>query len=73
VPVIRQPFRAGDFLPYWAYGGFVGNHLYDLRNDPDEEENLAGTPLEKDLADRLREGLREVQAPDDQLERLGLA
>jgi arylsulfatase A-like enzyme len=73
VPVIRQPFQEGDFLPYWAYGNFSGNHLYDLHNDPLEEENRKDTPLEKELAERLREALREVHAPDDQLVRLGLA
>jgi arylsulfatase A-like enzyme len=73
VPVIRQPLRDGDFLPYWAYGPFTGNQLYDLRNDPAEEKNLAGTAREKDFADHLREALRAVEAPDDQLVRLGLA
>jgi arylsulfatase A-like enzyme len=33
IPVIRQPFRAGDLLPFWAMGGFTGNHLYDPYND----------------------------------------
>jgi hypothetical protein len=34
IPVIRQPFRAGDLLPFWAMGKFSGNHLYRLTNDP---------------------------------------
>jgi len=72
VPVIRQPLAAGDVLPYWALGEFSGNHLYNLRNDPSEEQNLAGTQAEKDLADRLREALKQVEAPDDQFIRLGL-
>jgi arylsulfatase A-like enzyme len=72
-PVIRQPFTAGDVLPYWALGQFSGNRLYNLRNDPSEEQNLAGTAAENDLADRLREALRQVEAPDDQFVRLGLA
>ena len=42
VPVIRQPFDAGDPLPFWAWGDFSGNHLYDLREDPAETSNLAG-------------------------------
>ena len=73
VPVIRQPFRAGDLAPYWAAGGFRGSRLFDLADDPGEERDLCGTPLEKDLAEKLRVALREVEAPDDQLERLGLA
>lgn len=72
VPVIRQPYRAGDLLPYWALGPFSGNHAYDLHNDPNEEENRAGERLEKELADRLREALIKIEAPGDQLVRLGL-
>ncbi len=72
VPVIRQPFRAGDLLPYWAYGAFSGNHLYDLHNDPLEEENRAGEKREREAADRLRDALLSIEAPDDQLARLGL-
>lgn len=73
IPVIRQPFQEGDMLPYWAVTRFSGNHLYDLHEDPAEETNLAGGPLEGDLADLLREQLLKVEAPGDQLERLGLA
>jgi hypothetical protein len=72
VPVIRQPFVAGDLLPYWAIGPFSGNHLYDLANDPHEEENRAGEKLEREHADRLRQALIEIEAPSDHLERLGL-
>ena len=72
VPVIRQPFRQGDLLPYWAYGPFSGNHLYDLRIDPDEDENRAGESLERAYADLLRHALLEVEAPADHLARLGL-
>ena len=73
VPVIRQPFAAGDRLPFWAHGAFCGSQLFDLSEDPGEERNLCGTPLEKDAREQLREALREVEAPDDQLVRLGLA
>ena len=72
VPVIRQPFVPGDLLPYWAGTRFTGNHLYDLEEDPGEERNLAGSPRESEPAEQLREALREVEAPDDQLVRLGL-
>ena len=72
VPVIRQPFGAGDRLPYWAVGKFSGHHLYDLVNDPAEDRNLAATAPEKDAMDQLRAALLEVEAPSDQLTRLGL-
>jgi arylsulfatase A-like enzyme len=73
VPVIRQPFTPGDLLPFWAYGDFSGNHLYDLHNDPSEDENRTGERTERYAADLLRQALLAVEAPDDQLARLGLA
>jgi len=72
VPVLRQPFRAGDMLPLWAWGEFSGNHLYDLSDDPDEERNLVGSSAERDMVDALRAALESVEAPAEQFERLGL-
>jgi hypothetical protein len=72
VPVIRQPFRDGDFLPFWGYGAFRGSQLFDLANDPGEDENLVGSPREMRAEELLRAALAEVQAPDDQMLRLGL-
>jgi arylsulfatase A-like enzyme len=72
VPVLRQPFRAGDDLPFWAYGELSGNHLFDLAADPNEERNLAGTAIEQQAADVLRAALEAVEAPRDQFERLEL-
>jgi arylsulfatase A-like enzyme len=72
IPVIRQPFQAGDLLPYWAMGRFGGNHLYRLADDPAEERNLIGTSAERDAADQLRAALEEIEAPRDQFVRLGL-
>jgi arylsulfatase A-like enzyme len=75
VPVIRQPFETGDVLPFWANGARnVGrHHLYDLDVDPDERENRRGEPSEVEMVDLLRTALVEVDAPDDQMARLGLA
>ena len=56
-----------------AAARFSGNHLYDLTEDPAEENNLAGSGLEKDMAAMLREALRSVDAPEEQFARLGLA
>ena len=72
VPVIRQPYAAGDMLPYWALGEFNGNHLYNLKDDPHEERSLAGADIEREFADRLRQALKDIEAPDDQFVRLGL-
>ena len=74
VPVIRQPFEVGDPLPFWARGyDAVGqHHLYDVSVDPDEEENRAGEELAYELAELLRTALTEVEAPSEQVVRLGL-
>jgi arylsulfatase A-like enzyme len=73
IPVIRQPFRAGDMLPFWALGKFSGNYLYKVSEDPAEERNLAGGAAERRAADALRAALDEIEAPRDQLARLVLA
>ncbi|MEZ5181412.1 MAG: sulfatase [Acidimicrobiales bacterium] len=72
IPVIRQPFAPGDLLPYWAATRFSGHHLWDGDEDPEEAHDLAGTAAEPELAELLRTALVELEAPDDQLSRLGL-
>jgi hypothetical protein len=75
--VIRQPWDASDPLPFWAWGGFRGHHLWDVVDDPGEAHDLAGSAsasgAERDLEELLRAALVELEAPDDQLARLGLA
>jgi hypothetical protein len=73
VPVIRQPWGAGDGLPFWAWAHFDGSHLWDRVEDPAESRDLVGAPAEADAAERLRVALVELDAPDDQFVRLGLA
>ncbi len=73
VPVIHQTWAAGDPVPYWARVRSSGNHVYDLENDPHEDENLAGSPLEAQLAEQLRAALIELAAPATQFQRLGYA
>ena len=74
VPVIRQPFAAGEDLPWWAWGIETGRHrLFDLVDDPAEDHDLAGTVSEADAAELLRSALVSLEAPDDQLVRLGLS
>lgn len=72
VPVIRQIWDQSDPLPFWAYARFSGHHLYDLQDDPSEEENLACGPSEPAAIEALREALKSVEAPREQFERLGL-
>ncbi len=75
VPVIRQPYQAGDPLPFWARGDkAVGHHhLYDLDLDPDEGENRVGEQSEVEMIDLLRTALETVEAPHEQYQRLGIA
>jgi hypothetical protein len=73
VPVIRQPFAAGDPLPYWAVSGRARDHLlFDLDEDPTEDHDLAGTRAEAGAEELLRAALAAVDAPAEQYERLGL-
>ena len=73
VPVIRQPFEPGDALPFWAGTTCVDqHHCYDVGNDPDENEDLVGTRVEREMLELLRDALHDVDAPDEQLARLGL-
>ena len=71
VPVIRQPFAAGDPLPFWAYAEFTGTLAFDLGDDPGEDRDLADDRLGRDLAAMLHAALVEVEAPSDQFARLG--
>ena len=75
IPVIRQPFQDGDMLPFWAGTDAVvnSNFLFDLSNDPNEQENRAGEASEQALIDMLRSALDEVSAPTEQYLRLGLS
>jgi hypothetical protein len=79
VPVIRQPFMQGDFLPFWAYGGLKNeNLLFDCTADPSENNNLAAahgselSEIEQGLIRKLKKALLDIDVPDDVLERLGL-
>ena len=74
IPVIRQPFRAGDLLPFWAMSPKIGDdHVYVTRDDPGETENRIGEPVEKRMIEMLHVALTSVSAPSEQFERLGIA
>jgi hypothetical protein len=73
VPVIRQPFDASDRLPFWATQTFTGNHLFDVADDPAEQQDLAGGGRENEAVDLLVAALDDVEAPREQRARLGVA
>ncbi len=83
IPVIRQVWDQSDPVPFWAWGGFRGHHLWNVVEDPAQEHDRAASaggdptaapgPLERELTDALRAALEAVEAPPEQLARLGLA
>jgi len=73
IPVIRQPFRAGDLLPFWAYSSEYRTECFDRSIDPFEAEDRCGTRDEAEMIELLRVALSEIGAPPEQFERLGLS
>jgi hypothetical protein len=73
VPVIRQPFRAGDLLPFWAYAAQYETIMFHRGEDPDETVNRIDDPVARHAEELLRSALVSVSAPSEQFERLGLA
>ncbi len=74
IPVIRQPYEPGDRLPFWVGHNTTDAHfLFDLENDPVEDENLVGGRVEAEMVELLRVALRAVDAPEEQFMRLGIA
>jgi arylsulfatase A-like enzyme len=74
VPVLRQPFDPSDSIPYWGRGSFHGDLLYD-RFEAEARgsvRNIAGGRADGDMQELLVTALRAVDAPDEQLVRLGL-
>jgi arylsulfatase A-like enzyme len=72
VPVIRQPFQPGDMLPFWGWGAPVDDHHLHHIDDLQESEHLVGGAVEAEMLALLGDVLRDLDAPDDQFERLGL-
>jgi len=73
IPVIRQPFREGDLLPYWAMGmPTAQHHLFNLGEDPQEEHNRVGSRRERQSKELLKAALAAIDAPEEQFLRLGL-
>ena len=75
VPVIRQPFDPSDALPFWAYGGFGDDLLYERgeQGGAGEVRNITAAPERAEMTELLTEALRAIDAPQEQLERLGVS
>lgn len=65
-PVLRMPARAGGNP--WEFGTL----LFDLDSDPEQQEPLTDTVLERRMATLLVDQLRLADAPPSQFKRLGL-
>lgn len=72
IPVIRQPFREGDMLPFWAYAKQYETLLFDRKEDPGETTNRISDAIATDAEELLRTALLEVNAPSEHFERLSL-
>ena len=72
VPVIRQPFREGDMLPFWGYAKQYETMMFHRGEDPDETVNRIDDSIAKDAEELLRVALHQVDAPSEQFERLAL-
>jgi hypothetical protein len=73
IPVIRQPFREGDLLPFWSYAKQYETIMFHRGEDPDESVNRIEDSIAKDAEELLRVALTEVDAPSEQFERLALS
>jgi len=75
IPVIRQPLTgaeiAGGAILLSGRGAGTTSELYDTQ-DEQETENLIDTPRADHYQELLRHALTEVEAPAEQLARLGL-
>ncbi len=73
VPVICQPFEAGDRLPFWAAGRPPReSFLFDTEDGSAESVNRVGSAAERRFEDAVAGELRRIGAPADLLERLGV-
>jgi hypothetical protein len=72
VPVIRQPFREGDMLPFWAYAKQYETIMFNRAEDPDETVNRINDSIAKEAEELLRVALHSVDAPSEQFDRLAL-
>jgi len=82
VPVIRQVWDESDPVPFWSWGAFRGHHLWNLADDPNQAHDLvnstagstarAAVGVEVEITERLRAALVDIEAPPEQLVRLGL-
>lgn len=79
-----QEPEMGQFLPYtdmpvirsrWKmkrWSTVKDTLLFNIETDPGQQRNLAGTEIEKEYIELLRQTMKKMDAPPSQFERLGL-
>ena len=69
VPVIRQPFREGDMLPFWGYAKQYETMMFHRGEDPDETVNRIDDSIAKDAEELLRVALHQADPGVDRKRR----
>ena len=67
LPVMKMPSKPMSLAHRF------GDQLFDLKTDPEEENNLAGSADTSVFCEKLKEALKEAGAPEEEFVRLGLA
>ncbi len=83
-PLFFQDPEMGRFLPYtdlptirsrWSmkrWRTVKDTQLFNIESDPGQQRNLAGTEIEKEYIELLKQTMKKMDAPPSQFERLGL-
>ncbi len=67
IPCVRIPAN----LPYF-HADHYGDRLYDVQNDPEENENLLNCDNQKQWNRKLQKTMEKTGAPEEEYRRLGL-
>ncbi|MDU5950641.1 MAG: sulfatase, partial [Paenibacillus macerans] len=66
MPVLQLPVE--NYIN--SYG--IGNLLFDMKKDPKQENPLTDPEIEKAMIEKLVKKMKEIEAPLEEFERLGL-
>lgn len=71
MPVGRAPIVGNTPFEERSYESY--DHLYDLKEDPDQENNLIREGIEPEMVENLKKEMSKINAPDEQFKRYGLS
>jgi arylsulfatase A-like enzyme len=85
LPIFFQNLEVGQFLPWTdqpvfrckvnymtRWSAVKETQLFNIKDDPGQEKNLAGMEIENKYIELLKETMKKMDAPTSQFERLGL-